>query len=265
MKLGKKHRILGILFTFLFMLFTCSLTIEYLYNNSNITKDEYLELLLSDTYGDDFYIKLVEIINKNFNPLNIIEMKEVNSNNFNLRNKINIETPLVYIYSTYPNSTYKEEYNIKPNVILAAYLLNENLYNMGVDSIFEDNNIEEFSKNNNLSIEEGADVFLNDKLNNYSSIKYVINLGRLESESNTVVKIDNKKYALISFYANKDNISLIKELNSKLNERYKGISKIYFDDSYNSSININFGSKENTMKEVLNSIDVFSDVFVGVI
>lgn len=264
MKLGKKNYLLKIIFTILFMTFICTFTISYLYKNNNITKEDYLKLLLSDTYGDDFYINLVEIINRNFNPLNIIEIDAVNVNSFNLYNKIDVTTPRVYIYSDYQTKEYKEEYNIKPTVHLATYLLSENLNNLGVETIFEDNSIEEFSKNNNLTIKESVDVFLNDKKNNYSSIKYIINLGRVDSKSNSV-KINNKKYAVISLYANEENISLITEFNTKLNEKYNGISKIYFDETYNNSINIDFGSKENTMKEVLNSIEVFSNIFVEVI
>ena len=260
MKLGKKY-ILSTILTLLFMIFITSITIKYLYNNSNITKDEYFELLLSDTYGDNFYIKLVETINKNFNPLNIIEMKEVTSTEFNLHNDISINNPSVYIYNTNMNDEYEEEYNVKPNVFLASFFLSENLNNLGVETIFENNDIEKFSKNNNLTIKESSNVFINDKLNNYPSIKYIINLGRTLSKNNTVVKINNKKYAVISLYANKENISLISDIHSKLNERYKGISKIYFEDSYNSSMNIDFGSNKNTMKEVLNSIEVFSNIF----
>ena len=260
MKLGKKY-ILSTILTLTFMIFITSITVKYLYNNSNITKDEYFNLLLSDTYGDNFYVKLVEIINKNLNPLNIIEMEEVNSINFNLQNKININTPIVYIYNTNITDTYIEEYNIKPNTLLASFFLSENLNNIGVETIFENNDIEKFSKNNNLSIEESSNVFINDKLNIYSSIKYVIKLGRAISNNNTTIKKDNKKYAVINLYANKENISLINNINEKLNKKCNGISKIYIEESYNNSISIDFGSNKNTMKEVLNSIEVFSEIY----
>ena len=260
MKLGKKY-ILSTILTLIFMIFITSITVKYLYNTSNITKDEYFKLLLSDTYGDNFYVKLVEVINKYFNPLNIIEMKEVNSINFNLHNNVNIKTPLVYIYNTNIDDTYKEEYNIKPNTLLASYFLSENLNNIGVDAIFENNDIKNFTKNNNLSLEESSNVFINDKLNNYPSIKYVIKVGKSSTNNNTTINNDNTKYALISLYASKENITLLNKINQELNKKCKGISKIYFYESYNNSINIDFGNSKSTMKEVLNSIDVFSEVF----
>ena len=267
MKLGRaKYLIINTILFFLFIFIISSTTITFLYNNSNISKEEYLKLLLSDSYGDNFYINLVEIINKKFNPLNVIEMKKVNVTSFNLYNKENIENPIIYICNKNQNLEYKEEYNINPTVLLASFFLSENLRLSGVENIFEENNIENFSKNNNLSIEESQSLFMNDKKNNYTSIKYIINFGRVDTySSNTTIKINNKKYALISLYANKDNISLITILNTKLNEEYNGISKIYFDNSNNDFINIDFGGKENTMKEVLNSIEVFSKIFVEVI
>lgn len=267
MKLGRaKYLIINTILFFLFIFIISSTTITFLYNNSNISKEEYLKLLLSDSYGDNFYINLVEIINKKFNPLNVIEMKKVNVTSFNLYNKENIENPIIYICNKNQNLEYKEEYNINPTVLLASFFLSENLRLSGVENIFEENNIENFSKNNNLSIEESQSLFMNDKKNNYPSIKYIINVGRVDTySSNTTIKINNKKYALISLYANKDNISLITILNTKLNEEYNGISKIYFDNSNNDFINIDFGGKENTMKEVLNSIEVFSKIFVEVI
>lgn len=263
MKLGKKY-LFSVLFTTLFMIFITSLTIKHLYNNNNITKEEYLKLLLSDTYGDNFYINLVEMINRNFNPINIIELKEVKNNNFNLHNKIDITSPKVYIYNEI-NKEYEEEYNVKPNLFLATYLLSENLNNVGIESIFESNNIEQFSNNNNLSIEQSLNIFINDKKNTYPSIEYIINLGMSDTNYNTTIKIEDKRYALISLYANLENISFMNKLNSKLNEKYNGISKIYIDNSYNGSMKIDFGNKKNTMKEVLNSILVFSNIFMEVI
>jgi len=266
MRLGKKKKFfIKAFLIFLFMFFICSMTISYLYKTSNITTNDYLKLLLSDSYGDDFYKKIVEIINNNFNPLNMIETKEVNNKHFKLSNKVNISNPLVYIYSDNQNDNYKIEYNITPNVYLATYFLSEELNNNGISTIFENNNISEFIINNNISLEEGTKLFLNDKLNNYSSIKYTMNLGRSLSNKNTTIKINNVKYALISLYANKDNISLITKINSKLNEKYKGISKIYVDESYTSSIKVDFGGYENNMLEVLNSIKIFSKVFLEVI
>lgn len=265
MKLGKKKIIiLNILFIILFMIFISTFTVSYLYKTNNITKDEYFSLLLSDTYGDDFYIKLVEIINKNFNPLKVIEIPSVSANTFNLSNEINITQPIVYIYNE-EKEDYKEEYNVKPNVLFSAYFLCNTLNEIGIQTIFEESNISEFSKNNNLNENESINLFISEKLNNYPSIKYVFNIGRvIDDKKNTTININNKDYALISLYTS-NNMSLITKLNSILNEKYNGISKIYYNNSYNNAVNIDFGGNENSMKEVYNSIEAFSQIFKEVI
>jgi len=107
-------------------------------------------------------------------------------------------------------------------------------------------------------------AFPDDKIATYPSLKYIINIGRT-TDRKSVVKINDKRYALISLYVNEDNITLVNKLNTKLNEKYKGISKIYVDNEYNKSINIDFGGINNSMKEVLNSIEVFSNIFKEVI
>ena len=63
MKLGKpKIVLLKVLGIVIFMCFITILTINHLYSTCNLTKNEYFNLLLSDTYGNNFYINLVEII-----------------------------------------------------------------------------------------------------------------------------------------------------------------------------------------------------------
>lgn len=265
MKLGKrKSFFINTILIFLFMCFIIVITISYLYSTTNISKNDYFKLLLSDTYGDNFYISLVEIINKNFNPLNIIELDEVKSNSFNLSNNIYISNPIVYIYNSNQNLEYKEEYNINPSVIMTSFLLNNKLNELGVNSIFEEDNIYEFSRNNNISHDETLNLFINDKLNKYSSLKYIINIGRSNDRKSTIT-INNKKYAIISLYANEENITFLNKINTKLNEKYKGISKIYIDSEYNRFINTDFGGVNNSMKEVLNSIEAFSNIFKEVI
>lgn len=264
MKLGKsKSFLIKTILTFLFMSFITIITINYLYTTLNISKNDYFKLLLSDSYGDDFYINLVEIINRNFNPLNVIELKEITSNNLSLSNNI-LESPIIYFFNSNQSHTYKKEYNINTSVLMSSYLLSNELNELGISTIFESTDIDNFSINNNMTTDEVIDLFIKDKLNTYLTIKYIINIGRSDNRD-TTVKINDKKYALISLYANKDNITLLNKLNTLLNQNYKGISKIYIDSEYNSFINIDFGGINNSMKEVFNSIEVFSKVFKEVI
>lgn len=265
MKLGKRNKFfINAILTFLFMSFITIITINCLYSTSKIEKDDYFKLLLSDTYGDSFYFNIVEIINKNFNPLNVVELNEVSINTLNLYNSVYVSNPILYIYNENQYETYKEEYNVNPTIFLASYFLNNKLNEIGIDTIFEENDIKKFADNNNLSMESASKIFINDKLNTYETLKYIVNVG-ISNENNSVVKINDKKYAVIGLYANENNISLLNKLNTKLNEKYRGISKIYLEDKYNRFINIDFGGTNNSIKEVLNSIDAFSECFKEVI
>ena len=179
MKLGrKKHFIISVIFFVVLLLFMTSTTISYLYQNNNITNEEYLKLLLSDGYGNTFYTNLVEILNKKFNPLNVIEMKEVMSNNFKLPNIVEINNPSVYIYTENINDSYKEEYNKKPNLYLVSYFLTKSLVEKDINTVFEENNIHDFAKNNKIDINDAENMFINDKLNKYNTVKYIIKIGR---------------------------------------------------------------------------------------
>ena len=86
----------------------------------------------------------------------------------------------------------------------------------------------------------------------------------MEHKRKTTISFNKQKYAIINLYANKSNFLFITSLNNKLNQMYDGISKIYFDETYN-DINIDIGGYENNMYEVLNSLDVLSNAFIEVI
>lgn len=240
----KKYFLLKTLLTFLFMSFIIIITICFLYNSINITKEEYFNLLLSDTYEKDLYIKIVETINKYFNPFNIIELNIVESNTFNLSNEY-IDSPEIYIINNNQTNTYKEEYNVIPTIIYTSYFLSNRLNELNINTIFEENKI-----NNN----EEYNLYLNEKKEIYKSIKYIFNINI--SNSNTKVKCD-KNYAIINLYA-QNNIEFISKLNTKLNEKCSGISNIYILNKDDDVINIDIGNVNNSMKEVFNSVNLFS-------
>ena len=148
--------------------------------------------------------------------------------------------------------------------MIASFFLANSLNNLNINTMFEEININMFSKNNNIEKNETINILINEKKNAYSSLKYIINLGRSDDISKRV-KINNKMYAQISMYANESNIIFLNKLNACLNKKYSGISKIYIDNEYNSSINIDFGGSNTSIKEAINSIEVFSMCFKEVI
>ena len=232
------------------MFFISFTTISYLYRNDNITSSQYLSLLLNESYGDNLYTNIVEIISNNLNPLKLIDI-EVENKKFDLSNRINITNPIIYIYNKDQNLSYKNEYNMIPTVSLC-----EELNNINVSCIFENNDIDLFLSNNNISKDEALDLFKRDKIENYKSLEYLIELGRSERENS--IKYDNNSYGKINLYANGNNISFVTELNNLLNEKVPNISKIYFDLEYNTSLMIDIGGKNNSMSEIIRSIKVLS-------
>lgn len=249
----KNYFLFKTLLTFLFMSFIFITTVCYLYNTISINKDEYFKLLLSDTYGHSFYIKIVEIINEYLNPFNIIELKEVEFNSFNLSNEY-VDFPLVYIINSNQESVYKEEYNITPSVLYTSYFLSNKLNEFNINTIFEENKI------NNI---EEYNFYLNEKKETYKSLKYIFNIN-INNNKKNIINCD-KKYAVINMYVSDKNIDFISKVSTNLNKICRGISKIYVDYEYEDVINIDFGGTNNSMKEVINSIDLFSNVLKEVI
>ena len=247
MKLGNsKLLIVKTIFIVFLIIFSVITTISYLYSISIINKDMYFKLLLNDTYGNNFYITLVETISNKFNPIKFLE---INNNNYKLENRVDIK-PKIYIYSN-SNLNYKSEYNIMPNLLTLSYFFSEELNNLNIPTIYENTDIKLFSKNNNITTEECIKVFIEDKKKNYN-LDYIIELGI----NNNTFKIG--KYAPIYLHANEDNFMFISKLNNILNKKVPNISKIYIDTEYNEVLKIDIGGTNNYMGEALRSTKILS-------
>lgn len=92
----KKYIIKSILCILLIMILT-SLTIYYLLSMINISNEEYLKILLSKSYGNDFYKTVVDTIGKRFNFMDFIEINS-DYNSYNLPNIY--EDPVVYVFAS---------------------------------------------------------------------------------------------------------------------------------------------------------------------
>lgn len=230
-------------------------------NNNEITKDATAS---DDDYEISTYEKLTSYVS---NP---------NTNESN--------NPIVYLYNTHQLETYSnsglESFNITPNIMMASYLLSEKLNKKGIETITEDTNIAEFMKISNIKSSEfyaTSRIFLNNAKNKYPTIKYFIDLHRDSiSKDISTCEIDNKKYARILFVlgtSNKtyeQNENVMKKIDEISDNLYpclsRGIYKKYingWDKAYNQDISenvllIEIGAKENTMDEVLNTVDALS-------
>ena len=179
------------------------------------------------------------------------------------------------------NSTNLDIYGITPNVLMASYLLKEKLNSRGISTIVEDANLTEFLSLNgwdHTNSYKASRIFILDKKNKYSSLKYFIDIHRDSvGRSGTTTNIGGKDYAKILFVVGlehdnyKDNLKTSEEINSIVDKYYPGLSKgilkkegigvdgIYNQDISPNSILIEVGGVDNTIDEVLNTVEALSN------
>ena len=218
-KKKKSFKYFKFLFFILLIYVSSTLTIKYLIkNNINITEEEYVNYLLSESYNNDnsnFIIKeSIKFLTKIdlSNPSSLLDSKIKNVSQENITKyekdakgeddnydssvyeKITsyvsnpleeINNPIVYLYNTHQLETYSniglENLNITPNVMMTSYLLAEKLNSSGISTIVEDTNVSEFIRISNFESDAfyaSTRVFLKDVMSNKPTIKYFIDLHR---------------------------------------------------------------------------------------
>lgn len=195
-----------------------------------------------------------------------------------------VDEPLVYIYNSHQAEEYNSEgyddYNIKPGVMMASFILKDYLEKQGIKTLVEEGNINEFLNINNWNYNYSYDAsryFLEDAIAKNPSIKYIIDLHRdsiIKDASTTI--IGNKSYAKIIFVVGlehenyKENLKNTEKLNSMINEKYPTLSRgvleksgeyvngIYNQDVSGNALLIEIGGYENTIDEVVNTLEALS-------
>lgn len=232
--------------------------IKHKYNNSEINIEK---------------IK-TEIVYKSLNK--IVDLTDINiSKSISLNNN-----NLVYIYNTHDTEKYAlpftSDYSIIPDVTLVSKMLKEYLKNHNIDSYIESSKIKDYLKKNKLKYSdsyEASRYYLKKNLNNNYELILDIHRDSLRRKY-TLYEKDNKKYARILFIIGasnknyKKNKEIAENLNSRLNNKYKGMSRgvtIREDATYNQDLNskiilVKIGGIDNTLEELNNTIEVFSKV-----
>ena len=213
-------------------------------------------------------------------------IKDKDSEYINDPIKKEVTNPKVYIYNTHQLESYSkkvyEDYNITPNVMMASYVLRENLNNKNIDTIVETSNITDFLNSNgwNYSYSYNASrYYLKDALKKYKNLELIIDLHRDAIKKNaSTVTINNKKYAKVLFVIGlknknyKENLNVVTKLNNILNKKYpklsrgimkkegKNVNGIYNQDLNKNIILIELGGMENNLEEVMNTSIALSDV-----
>lgn len=201
-------------------------------------------------------------------------------------NKVDVESPIIYIYNSHQLENYNSSnlsiYGITPNVLMASYLLKEKLIDKGISTIVEDTNLTEFLELNNWSHANSyraSRIFMLDKKNTYPSIKYYLDIHRDSVNKNiSTIKINNKNYARILFVVGKEhnaweeNLNTANEINTIIEKKYPGLSRgiykkegenvngIYNQDLSPNTILLELGGVDNTIDEVMCTINALTDV-----
>lgn len=268
--------------SFFYKLFLIFILIIYM-QNSNFIK-HFIKV------GAGKYVKnsYVERYNQLSTSLKIKKEEEPNNDAiFTIKEEKN-ESPLIYIYNTHQTEKYlSNNESYKPTVMHAAKYLNEQFNKNGLPSIFENKSINEVLTLNNWSYGSSYKVsrkYIEDAYSENNTIKYFFDIHRdAGTHSYTTLCSSNKCYAKLLFLIGLENPNYLEnqkyaeELNKRLNEKVKGISKgilqkqgkkvngIYNQDFSPRVILIEVGGENNNIEEVYNTLNILSEVLINYI
>lgn len=253
--------------------------------NKTITYLLKIDLTHPETLLNTSIISYPETSHDTDEEYDIDSLKEISSY-ISDPHKVDINNPIIYIYNSHQlenyNSTDLSIYGITPNVLMASYLLKEKLNTSGLSTIVEDTNLTEFLTLNNWdysSAYKASRIFMLDKKNTYSTIKYYIDIHRDSvNKKLTTVNINNKDYARVLFVVGLEhsnyeaNLTLANNLSSLIESKYPGLSRgvykkegpgvngIYNQDISSNVMLIELGGVDNTISEVVNTVNALTDV-----
>ena len=310
-KKKKKHIIKKSLFIMTFLLslfFTIRLLASISIKNQ---QDEFLTFLLENqniyledkrqgfSYFHKMMMKLLNIdlaspltfLNRDYKGLTSNTVVKLKKNETNKKIETKKENPTIYIYNTHQTEEYKPtsflEYSVNPNVLMASYILEEQLSNKGNVVLVEEESVSKLRTTLGLnyagSYKVTRSMMENAKKNN-PTLKYYIDLHRDSlTRDKTTLTVDGKSYAKILFIVGlensnyQENLDFTNKISDLLNQKVKGLSKgiykkegplvngVYNQDFSNRVILIELGGNENTIDEVYRSLIVLGEVLDEVI
>lgn len=265
----------------------------FIYVSTNLkivkTNEEFISKILSNSnyhlsynqnHSNIFNYILKSMIDVN-NPVDIL--RNQNENKVILSGSLKLSSyeknRTIYIYNTHDleqyNNSILKNYNIKSDVNMASTLLSKTLNNLGINVIIEPKKTSEILSSQNLDYNKSFDVsktYIKEAMKE-NNIDLFIDLHSDDvSRELTTTVLDEKKYAKVIFSVGKNNenfnqnYELVQKLNKKIIEIDDSLSRgIIINDkqNYNQELSqnmifINIGGYENTIDEVLNTIEVIS-------
>ena len=258
-----------------------------------ISSEDYLNYLLKVGFNkqiDSSYIKSSLLSNITFDNTSVTENNNNDTSQItdksNTKEVLNSTKPIIYIYSTHDTegyaSSYFNIYNIKPDVKIASYYLQEKLSDLGLNTIVEKRMIKDVLNKNNWVYKDSykaSRIYLENTYQNNNSLKYFIDLHRDSSlKSKTTTTIDGKSYARVMFLVGLEhdnynaNLKVATDINNLIKAKYPsltrgiykksgpGVNGIYNQDFNSNCILIELGGQYNTMLEVSNTIDILAKI-----
>lgn len=310
-KKKKKHIIKKSLFIMTFLL-SSFFTIRLLASISiKDQQDEFLTFLLENqniyledkrqgfSYFHKMMMKLLNIdlaspltfLNRDYKGLTSNTVVKLKKSETNKKIETKKENPTIYIYNTHQTEEYKPtsylEYSVNPNVLMASYILEEQLSKKGHVVLVEEESVSKLRTTLGLnyagSYKVTRSMMENAKKNN-PTLKYYIDLHRDSlTHDKTTLTVDGKSYAKILFIVGlensnyQENLDFTNKISDLLNQKVKGLSKgiykkegplvngVYNQDFSNRVILIELGGNENTIDEVYRSLIVLGEVLDEVI
>lgn len=215
-----------------------------------------------------------EIVYKSLNKIIDIDDLKISKSMSNTTNNI------VYIYNTHDTEKYSlpytSDYSITPDVTLVSKILKEYLKNYNINSYIESSSMKEYLSKNKLKYTDSykaSRYYLEKNITNDYKLILDIHRDSLRHKY-TLYEKDNKKYARILFIIGADNKDYKKNkliadnLNNRLNNEYKGISRgvtLREEISYNQDLNnkiilVKIGGIDSTLEELNNTMEVFAKI-----
>lgn len=266
--------------------------------NLNIDKESFYQKLINsstslnsiDTISYQNFKKMInfkpnQLLNNN---LVYLELEEKVPEIENLNTEVVKKDPIVYIYNTHQTENYSTDYladyTITPNIMIASYMLKENLEDYGIYAYVEENSVKEVLNKNKWKYAKSYKVtrsFMEQRTKEINTFKYYIDLHRDSVKKKyTTTVINGINYAKVMLLIGLDhdnyeaNLKEAKKMNNLINEMYPGLSRGIYKKSgkgvngiYNQDFSqyvflFEIGGVENNISEVNNTITAITEVLV---
>lgn len=252
-------------------------------NSSSLTSNN---ILTYNNFKQFFNFKPNRLLNNNLVYIEKEEKEEIVIENVNVdKDK---KKPIVYIYNTHQtenySSDYLAEYTITPNIMIASYMLKENLEEYGIYSYVEENSVKDVLNKNKWKYAKSYKVtrqFMEQRSEEFNTFKYYIDLHRDSvKKKHTTTKINGISYAKVMLLVGLDhesyqaNLKEATKINNLINDMYptlsrgiykksgQGVNGIYNQDYSKYVFLFEIGGLDNNISEVNNTMAALTEVLV---